>query len=284
MSPAQTFPAPAKLNLFLHIVGQRADGYHLLQSVFRLIDFGDELSLKPRQDGQVTMLTPLPGVPAEKDLCVRAARLLQQHTGCRLGIDITLKKRLPMGGGVGGGSSDAATMLLALNRLWQLNLPRSELQALALQLGADVPIFVFGQNAFAEGVGEVLTAIDLPAEWYVVLTPPAHVATAEIFKSRELTRDTKAIKMADFSAVSVSHFGHNDLQAVATRLYPVIAEYIDWLKTYGDARMTGSGACVFAPFDNEAAAQDAFSRRPAGYNGFVAKGLNRHPLWDFAQD
>ncbi len=284
MKAAQTFPAPAKLNLFLHIVGQRADGYHLLQSVFRLIDFGDELTLQVRADGKVALLTPLPGVPVEKDLCVRAARLLQQHTDCPLGVDIALRKTLPMGGGVGGGSSDAATMLLALNRLWQLDLPRAELQMLALRLGADVPIFVFGRNAFAEGVGEQLTAIELPPEWYVVLTPPAHVATADIFKSRELTRDTKVIKMADFSPVSVSHFGHNDLQTVATRLYPVIAEYIDWLKAYGDARMTGSGACVFAPFDNEAAALDVFSRRPAGYNGFVARGLDRHPLWDFAQD
>lgn len=283
-APDNRFPAPAKLNLFLHITGRREDGYHLLQSVFRLLDYGDSLTLTPRADGQIRQLTPLPGVSAEQDLCVRAARLLQQHTGCRLGVDIELDKRLPMGGGVGGGSSDAATMLLALNRLWQLGLPRRELQALGLQLGADVPIFVFGQNAFAEGVGEQLTAIDLPAEWYVVLTPPVHVSTADIFKSRELTRDSKVIKMADFSAVSASRFGHNDLQPVATGLYPLIAEYLDWLKAYGDARMTGSGACVFAAFSSETAARDVFSRRPPHYQGFVAKGLDRHPLRDFAQD
>jgi 4-diphosphocytidyl-2-C-methyl-D-erythritol kinase len=272
-----TYPAPAKLNLFLHVVGQRPDGYHLLQTVFRFVDYGDSLSFVVRDDGAIRRMNPLPGLDAEQDLTVRAARLLQQETGCRRGADVVLEKRLPMGGGLGGGSSDAATTLLALNRLWNLNLSRQTLQELGLHLGADVPVFIFGESAFAEGVGEKLQPVALPAAWYVVLVPPVAVPTAEIFASRELTRDTKPIKMLDFS----TGWGHNDLEPVVCRKYPQVAECLAWLKRFGDARMSGSGACVFAGFPSEEEAHRVFSRKPATMAGFVAKGLDRHPLHDF---
>ena len=273
------FSAPAKLNLFLHIIGRRADGYHLLQSVFRLIDFGDMLDFEVREDGVITRQNAIVGLPPEQDLCVRAARLLQQHSGCTLGVEITLEKYLPPGGGLGGGSSDAATTLLALNRLWEINLNRDELQGLALQLGADVPVFIFGESAFAEGIGEKLQPISLPAAWYTVLVPPVQVLTQQVFASTELTRDSIPIKIADFSVEQ----GRNDLQAVVCRQYPIVAEYLSWLSAFGDARMTGSGACVFAAFSEEARAREVFAQLPATMQGFVARGLDRHPLHDFAQ-
>lgn len=272
------YPAPAKLNLFLHVIGRRADGYHLLQSVFRFVDFGDTLHFTVREDGVIRRVNALPGVAAEQDLCVRAARALQEAGGCKLGADITLEKRLPMGGGLGGGSSDAATTLLALNRLWNLNLERAALQALGLKLGADVPVFVFGQSAFAEGVGEILQAITLPPAWYVVLQPPVAVPTIEIFRDKELTRDTIPLKIAAFS----TGHGHNDLQPVVCRKYPEVAASLAWLMQHGDARMTGSGACVFAGYATEEEARAVFARRPAGIEGFVAKGLDDHPLRGFA--
>lgn len=272
------YPAPAKLNLFLHVVGRRPDGYHLLQSVFRFIDHGDRLHFKLRQDGQVTRTSDLPGVPQEKDLVVRAARLLQESTGCTLGVEIAVEKHLPMGGGLGGGSSDAATVLLALNRLWQLNLPRAELQRLGLRLGADVPVFVSGANAFAEGVGELLQPICLPPAWYVVIVPPVQVATAEIFTAPELTRDTTSIKMCDLSTAQL----RNDLQAVVCARYPEVAECLDWLEQFGNARMTGSGACVFAEYATQNEAGQVLARKPAEWQGFVAQGLDRHPLRDYA--
>ena len=274
----QAFPAPAKVNLFLHIVGRRADGYHLLQSVFRLLDRCDTLHLRPTNDGLVRRIADIPGVPEDTDLCVRAARLLQQHSGCTLGVEIRLDKILPMGGGVGGGSSDAATVLLALNRLWNLNLPRAELIALGLRLGADVPVFVFGQNAWAEGVGEQLQAIALPPTWYVVLTPHAHVSTTEIFSSEELTRDTNPATMAAF----FKGYGQNDLEPVVCRHYPAVKNCLDWLKQFGDARMSGSGASVFLEVDNEAEAQRIYSLKPENVAGFVAQGLDKHRLHDFA--
>jgi 4-diphosphocytidyl-2-C-methyl-D-erythritol kinase len=274
----QPFPAPAKVNLFLHIVGRRPDGYHLLQSVFRLLDRSDTVHLRPNRDGTIRRLHDIPGVPAEVDLCVRAARLLQERTGCALGVDIRLDKILPMGGGVGGGSSDAATVLLALNRLWNLDLPRRELMALGLRLGADVPIFVFGQNAWAEGVGEQLQAIVLLSAWYVVLTPDAHVSTAEIFSHKELTRDTNPAKMAAF----FKGYGRNDLEPVVCRHYPAVKNSLDWLKQFGDARMSGSGASVFLEVDSEAEAQRICSLKPENVAGFVAQGLDKHPLYDFA--
>lgn len=273
-----SYPAPAKLNLFLHVVGRRADGYHLLQTVFRFLDFGDSLEIAPRADAEIRLPSPLPGVPQESDLCWRAARLLQTHTGCHLGADIRLTKRLPLGGGLGGGSSDAATVLLALNRLWRLDLPRAELQALGLGLGADVPVFVFGRSAFAQGVGEVLEPWTPAPASYVVLTPPVHVSTPAIFAYPGLTRDTPAVTIAALS----EGFGHNDLQPVACALNPVVAEYLGWLQERGEARMTGSGACVFAAFPDRATAEKVFAQRPGHMSGFVADGVDQHPLYGFA--
>jgi 4-diphosphocytidyl-2-C-methyl-D-erythritol kinase len=278
MSDFQSFPAPAKLNLFLHITGRRPDGYHLLQSVFRLIDRHDTLHLRPTSDGAIRRINDVPGVQAEQDLCVRAAKLLQQHTGCLLGVEIDLEKRLPMGGGLGGGSSDAATTLLALNRLWQLHLPRRELQELGLRLGADVPIFVLGKNAWAEGIGEQLHPVTLPPGWYVVLTPDIHVATAQVFASQELTRNTIPAKMAAF----FKGFGHNDLEPVVCRQYPAVASTLEWLKSFGDARMSGSGASVFLECESEAEARRVFALKPEQVAGFVAQGMDQHPLHDFA--
>ncbi|HKQ26427.1 MAG TPA: 4-(cytidine 5'-diphospho)-2-C-methyl-D-erythritol kinase [Burkholderiales bacterium] len=269
------FAAPAKLNLFLHVIGRRVDGYHLLQTAMRFIDYGDELGFSVRDDGVVRRVTELAGVPPEADLCVRAARLLKNHAGSRLGVDIELVKRLPMGGGLGGGSSDAATTLMALNRLWQIGLARRQLQELALKLGADVPVFVFGRSAFAEGVGERLTALQIPPAWYLVLVPETPVSTKEIFSAPELTRNTNAITIAAFSVGQ----GRNDLEPVVCRRYPQVAHHLEWLRQYGDARMTGSGACVFCGFETEAQAQKLLSELPAEMRGFVARGLDRHPLW-----
>jgi len=271
------FPAPAKLNLFLHVVGRRADGYHLLQSVFRLIDHSDTVHLQVRNDGRVVREVDLPGVPEHEDLTVRAARLLQAHAPAGAGVSIRLEKVLPLGGGLGGGSSDAATVLLALNRLWQVSLPRVTLQKLALQLGADVPVFIFGQTAFAEGVGEILHPISAPPAWYVVLTPPVQVPTAAIFATQELTRNTPALKIARFSA----GMGCNDLQSVVVNRYPEVARHLAWLGQFGEARMTGSGACVFASFGTEDAARDVLRQLPGTMKGFVAQGLDKHPLYDF---
>ena len=273
-----TFPAPAKLNLFLHVVGRRPDGYHLLQTVFRFIDFSDQISFKLRDDGVIKLHNPIAGVPEEKDLCVRAAKLLQQKTLTAQGVDIFLQKQIPIGGGLGGGSSDAATTLLALNQLWKVNLNREQLLELGLQLGADVPVFIFGQNAFAEGIGEKLAAIELPSAWYLVLVPTVQVSTAEIFSSKELTRNTIPITIPPFSVWQ----GHNDLELAVCRAYPEVARCLEWLKWLENttiAAMSGSGACVFAEFATEQAAQAAFARIPDDMKGFVAKGLDHHPLY-----
>ncbi|HLY96036.1 MAG: 4-(cytidine 5'-diphospho)-2-C-methyl-D-erythritol kinase [Sideroxydans sp.] len=281
-----TCPAPAKLNLFLHVVGRRADGYHLLQTLFRFIDLNDTLHFTSRADGEVRRVNALDGVPAEQDLCVRAARLLQRETGCRLGVDIELEKRIPMGGGLGGGSSDAATTLLALNHLWQLGLSRERLMQLGLTLGADVPVFVFGENAFAEGVGERLQPYPLPDAWYVVLCPPVHVPTVQIFTHPELTRNTISMTMRALPKGPDFRVGRqagglslgNDLQAVACKLYPEVAEHLAWLAKFAPALMTGSGACVFAEFATEAEAQAVLQQLPPNMRGFVAHGLQQHPL------
>ncbi len=272
------FPAPAKLNLFLHVVGRRAGGYHLLQTLFRFIDYSDSLCFAPRADGAVTLRQPLPGVPPESDLTVRAARLLQAETGCRKGVEISLDKRLPMGGGLGGGSSDAATVLLALNHLWQLGLPRQRLQEIGLTLGADVPVFIFGRNAFAEGVGEALQPVAVPPLWYVVLEPPVQVPTATIFAAPELKRDSAPMQASDWKP----GVGMNDLQTVAVSRFPVVAEYLHWLAAFGEARMTGSGACVFSGFAQQEAAVAVVRKLPAGMHGRVAAGLDCHPLLDLA--
>ena len=269
------WPAPAKLNLFLHVVGRRADGYHLLQTVFRFIDRADTLRFAARDDGEIVLATPIPGVPADNDLTVRAARLLQDATGCRQGATIHLDKQLPMGGGLGGGSSDAATVLLALNHLWQTDLSRPALEKLGLTLGADVPVFIHGRNTFAEGVGEAFTDVDLPAESYLVLHPAVHVPTAAIFGAPELKRDTAAIRPADWQHGQ----GHNDLEAVACAKFPVVAEHLAWLKTHAPlAMMTGSGACVFAGFPRRSEAEAILASLPDDMQGWVADGLDQHPL------
>lgn len=281
-APGETVicPAPAKLNLFLHVVGRRPDGYHELETLFRFLDFGDSLRFTVREDGAITRSETVTGVDAETDLTVRAARLLQQAAGTPLGVEIGLSKRIPIGGGLGGGSSDAATTLIALNRLWRVNWPRRRLQAAALRLGADVPVFVSGRSAFARGVGEVLTAVDLAPAWYVVLVPQMHVSTARIFSDPELTRDSNPIKMLSFSAGP----GRNDLQAVSCRLFPEVARHLDWLARYAPAAMTGSGACVFAAFDSQARAQDILANLPDDMRGFAARGVDRHPMLDWLDD
>jgi len=272
------FPAPAKLNLFLHVIGRRPDGYHLLQTVYRFLDYGDRLRLRVREDGEIRRPGGVPGVAPEEDLTVRAARLLKAASGTRLGVEIEIDKRLPIGGGLGGGSSDAATTLLALNRLWGLNLPRPQLMALALRLGADVPVFVFGRSAFGEGVGERLTEIPLAPAWYLVLVPQVAVSTAEIFASGDLTRNTNPIKMSAFSVEQ----GRNDLEPVVRRRFPQVDACMRWLERYAQARLTGSGACVFAAFDREEEARRVLDLRPRDLEGFVAQGMDRHPLHDFA--
>lgn len=278
------YPAPAKLNLFLHVLGRRSDGYHDLQTVFRLIDRSDEVGITVRTDGAIRRIDATPGVDAGSDLCLRAAIALREAAAARvggaagsLGADIALDKRLPIGGGLGGGSSDAATVMLVLNREWGLNLTRTELMALGLKLGADVPFFLFGDNALGEGVGERLARLDLGPAWYLVTTPQVSVSTKEIFSSRALTRDTKPLKIPPF----LPGLGKNDLQPVACALYPEIAAHLEWLSKHGDARMTGSGACVFVEFGTEAEARAVEARLPEGMRGFVARGLDRHPLHDW---
>lgn len=272
------FPAPGKLNLFLHVLGRRADGYHLLQTVFRLIERSDRVGIAVRGDGEIRRHDPLPGVPAVEDLCARAAKLLQQRCGTRQGADLALEKNLPIGGGLGGGSSDAATTLIVLNRLWNAGLSRGELQALAAQLGADVPFFVFGENALGEGIGERLGALALPAAWYLVLVPPAALSTAEVFSDNALTRNTKPLKIPPF----FSGLGGNDLEAVALKHSPEIAAHLQWLRARRpQARMTGSGACVFAEFATEVEARALLGELPGELRGFVARGLDRHPLHGF---
>ena len=271
-------PAPAKLNLFLHIVGRRADGYHLLQTVFQLLDHGDLLHFDVRDDGVIRRVNDVPGVPEASDLVVRAARLLQSTLPDQPGADITVDKRLPMGGGLGGGSSDAATTLMVLNHLWQAGKSRAELMALGLQLGADVPFFIFGGNAFAEGVGEQLTAVDGLDCWFVVLEPGVSVPTPAIFCSPELTRDTKPVKIADFSGALKSAFGKNDMQAVATRMFPEVDAAVTWLGRFGDARMTGSGACVFMHCESEQQADFVLHAAPGKWKAWKAKGITKHPL------
>ncbi len=272
------FPAPAKLNLFLHVTGRRDDGYHLLQSVFQLVDRCDTVWIKPDSSGAIVRQNPLAGMAPESDLIWRAAKLLQIHTGCSQGVVLDLDKRLPMGGGMGGGSSDAATVLLALNRLWALNLSRQELMEIGLKLGADVPFFVFGRNAFVEGIGEIMTPIETDDAWFVVLHPAVHVPTPDIFRDPCLTRNTPPIKVRDLAAAST----HNDLEAVAIRQHPLIAEHINWLNQYAPARMTGSGSCVFARFASQEETTRVISRLPDFWCGFAVRAMSQHQLCEFA--
>lgn len=275
MSPwDRVWPAPAKINLFLHVVGRRADGYHLLQTVFRFLDRGDELRFEPRPDGEIVAARSLPGVSPVTDLTIRAARLLRQERGLQGGVTIHLTKRLPLGGGLGGGSSDAATTLMALNRLWQCDLSSVELQRLGLSLGADVPVFIHGRACFAEGVGEEFTDLELPPAWYLVTIPAVSVPTAEIFRAPDLRRNTPAMA----SAAWRPGIGGNDLEPVARRLFPEVGRHLDWLRARGPARMSGSGACCFAEFASESAARLALAELPGEMTGFVARGLDRHPI------
>lgn len=268
--PTLTLPAPAKLNLMLHIVGRRADGYHELQTLFQFLDYGDELSFSPRDDGQIRLHPELPGVEHDDNLIVRAARLLQRESGCVQGADIRLLKRLPMGGGIGGGSSDAATALLGLDLLWQLHLGEDRLAELGLALGADVPVFVRGRAAFAEGVGERLQPVDLPEPWFLVIAPQVAVSTAEIFADPELTRNTPAITVRSLLAGG----GHNDCQPVVERRYPEVRNALSLLNKYVPASMTGTGACVFGSFPNEGEADKVRRQLPDSLPSFVARGRN----------
>lgn len=280
-------PAPAKLNLFLHVTGRRADGYHLLQSVFQMVDRADRLHFDLRDDDRIVRTTDVPGVPHDQDLIVRALRLLQaeyarRHGRLPPGIDVAIDKILPMGGGLGGGSSDAATALMAANHLWQAGLERDELMALGLPLGADIPFFLFGETAFVEGIGEALQAVPGPDCWYVVIEPGVAVPTPAIFSAQDLTRDTKPVKITDFSSHADSGelqgFGRNDLQDVAMRLFPPVAEAVAWLRSYGDARMTGSGACVFCALASEDAADRVLAHLPDKWTAWKAKSLSVHPM------
>jgi len=272
------WPAPAKLNLFLHILGRRPDGYHELQTCFQFVDLGDEISIEVRGDGRIRRLSDLPQVAEEQDLCVRAARALQTAAGCPLGADISVHKRIPMGGGLGGGSSDAATCLVALNHLWRLNLPLPELATLGLKLGADVPVFVQGRAAWAEGVGERLTPLYPPLAPietnYLILKPNIGVSTAEVFQDPELTRNSAPITIHGF----LKSGGRNDCLGVVRRRYPEVARAFDWLSAFGSARLTGTGACVFLACESPTVGQDIVSQRPAGMDAFLVRGLNDSPL------
>jgi 4-diphosphocytidyl-2-C-methyl-D-erythritol kinase len=268
------WPAPAKLNLILHITGQRQDGYHLLQTVFQFIDFSDLLDFNLRDDAVITRQSDWQGVAEADDLIIRAAKALQQASACRLGADIILQKKLPVGGGLGGGSSDAATTLVALNHLWGLDLSVDQLAEIGLQLGADVPVFVRGKAAWAEGVGEQLTAIEPEEPWYLVLRPDCNVSTEEVFNSSDLTRNTPAIRIRDF----LEDGGRNDCESVVRNLYPQVAEALDWLGQFAVARMTGTGSCIFAGFDKQQQAESVYEKLPQGWEGFVVKGLNNSPL------
>jgi 4-diphosphocytidyl-2-C-methyl-D-erythritol kinase len=277
VDPGGAWPAPAKLNLFLHVTGRRPDGYHELQTVFQFLDYGDSLWFEPDDSGAVTLQGGLPEVLPERDLIVRAARSLAASTGCRKGARIRIDKRLPVGGGLGGGSSDAATALVALNSLWGLGLGSDELASLGLALGADVPVFVRGRAAWAEGVGEQLMPIEVLDEpWYIVLYPAVSVSTAEIFSDPQLTRNAPRITIPDFLSGACG----NSLEAVVVRHYPQVGRALAWLSRYQPARMTGSGACVFARFPARQAAEAVMQQLPAPWTGFVARGCNRSPLLD----
>ncbi|MFA6039942.1 MAG: 4-(cytidine 5'-diphospho)-2-C-methyl-D-erythritol kinase [Methylophilus sp.] len=281
MNTAHTYLAPAKINLFLHITGRREDGYHNLQSIFLYLDFYDKIHLTVTENGRISRINDVSNVPEPQDLCVRAAQALQQATGCKLGVAIELEKNIPMGGGLGGGSSDAATMLLALNQLWNLKLSRERLMQIGLTLGADVPVFVFGQTAWAEGVGEQLSPINLPKSfeeyYFVVLTPQIHVSTPQVFSNLRLTRDTKPLKIADFSDDAYSSLFRNDLEKVVCEEFPAVASTLKWLSNYGHARMSGSGASVFVAVNSKRVADKILLEKPLNTLGFVANGLKYHP-------
>ena len=271
----EAWPAPGKLNLFLHVVGRRDDGYHLLQTAFQFIDLADEIRFFRRPDGVIERLGDVPGVAPEADLTVRAARRLASLVSAGLpGVAIEVTKRLPMQGGVGGGSSDAATVLVALNELWGLRLDDEELAGIGLELGADVPVFVRGRAAWAEGVGEQLTAVDFPEPVYLLVRPDATVSTADVFKAPELTRDSPAITIRGFLMAG----GRNDCEPVVRKRFPAVAEALDWLGRIAPGRLTGTGSCVYAAMPDEAGARAALNQLPARWSGYVVRGMNRSPL------
>ena len=277
MAVVDAFSAPAKLNLMLHIVGRRADGYHELQTVFQLIDLRDRIEIAVRDDGRVTRPAGAAGVPESEDLVVRAARALQTASGTGLGAEITVRKVIPMGGGLGGGSSDAATALLALNQLWKIGFDSKKLAAIGAQLGADVPVFVHGHSAWAEGVGDRLTPVEIPGEsWFLVVYPGVHVPTADVFQAPELTRNSPTTTMRGFLETG----GRNDCEAVVRARFPAVAEALDWLARHAPARLTGTGSCVFAKFARAADAERVAARVPDSWRAYVARGLARSPLLD----
>ena len=271
-------PSPAKLNLFLHILGRRPDGYHELQTLFQFLNYGDTLTLTARTDGRIVLEQSLPGVPDEENLIVRAARQLAATAGHTTpGVSIAVDKQLPMGGGLGGGSSNAATTLVGLNRLWGLNRSLDELAELGLSLGADVPVFVRGHAAWGEGVGERLTDANPPEDWFLVIKPPCDISTKEIFSEQGLTRDTPGIKIAPAFEGDASRY-RNDCEDVVRKLYPEVNQSLEWLSQFGPARLTGTGACIFGRFPTESAARIIWESKPSGVTGFVAKGVNSSPL------
>lgn len=272
-----TVPSPAKLNLFLYINGRRADGYHELQTLFQFLDFGDEMRFETTDDGEISLLNAIEGVPTEQNLIYRAAKLLQNHTACKQGARIFIEKRLPMGGGVGGGSSNAATVLVTLNHLWQTGLSLDELAQIGLSLGADVPIFTRGEAAFAEGVGEKMTTCQVPEKWYVVLKPDVSISTAAIFQHPDLPRNTSKRPLSTLLQAKWT----NDCEKIVKDLYPEVEQLLAWLLKYAPARLTGTGACVFAEFNSKAEAEKVFALKPATVNGFVAQGQNHSPLHHF---
>ncbi len=273
---ASAYAAPAKLNLMLKIVGRRDDGYHLLETVFRFVDLNDTVYLKVRDDGQIVLHTLIEGVAPEQDLSVRAARLLQQKSASRFGADIWVDKKIPMGGGLGGGSSDAATVLLALNHLWKVHFSRPELIQLGVGLGADVPVFLYGRNSFATGVGEELTPVSLEKQWYVIVRPNVHVETAKIFAHEGLTRNSIPSIMR---TLTTTQQRHNDMQDVVVSEYPQVAEALDALTKFGQPLMTGSGSCVFLEIESEGEARQVYQAlSEQQYEVYCVQGLSEHPL------
>ncbi|SUB82734.1 4-diphosphocytidyl-2-C-methyl-D-erythritol kinase [Pragia fontium] len=268
------WPSPAKLNLFLYITGRRPDGYHDLQTLFQFLDYGDTLNFTVRQDDQIRLLTPLDGVPEQQNLIVRAAKRLRQFSGCKLGADITIEKILPMGGGLGGGSSNAATVLVALNHLWKCHVTVDELCQIGLELGADVPVFIYGHAAFAEGVGEKFQPAEPKEKWYLVAHPGVHIATPVIFSDADLIRNTPKRSLLTLLDTPFS----NDCEPIARKRFPEVEQLISWLLEYAPSRLTGTGACVFAEFESQAAALNVLKQAPEWLHGFVAQGVNTSPL------
>jgi len=273
-----TLPAPAKLNLFLRITGKRSDGYHLLQTVFQLLDFSDEIQLSLRDDGLIKKVKGLEDISPDSDLCIKAAKLMQMATKSNLGVDISIDKKLPIGGGIGGGSSDAATVLHGLNKLWQCGFSTQQLVDLGVELGADVPVFIYGDSAWAEGVGEQLTPIKLKEKWFLVIHPKIFVSTAEIFLDQALTRDSEPLKIARFLRGNDFEEQTNVFEVIVKKKYPEIAKAIDWLSTFSPARLTGTGSCIFASFNQKEDAEKVLEQLPKKWHGFVAKGVNDSPL------